>query len=240
MRHPATMLPRTAAARGQVRFGIRKHRPDQRDVEQHQQQNGEKASQTSIIAVPVQTFDQALQQAQIVLDTLHRFRPAMDEAVQLLVHTIQQGKKVLVCGNGGSACEAQHFVGELAGRYKSDRRALAAISLNTDGAVMTCIGNDYCFEQIFSRQVEALGQADDLLIVFTTSGNSPNVLEALNAANALQMKSIAFLGRAGGKAKAICGHSFIVEHHDTARIQEAHQFLLHCLVEEMEARLFYS
>lgn len=188
----------------------------------------------------MKTFDQALQEAQIVLDTLHHFRPTMDDAVTLLVNTIQNGKKVLVCGNGGSACEAQHFVGELAGRYKSDRRALAALALNTDGAVMTCIGNDYKFEQVFSRQIEALGQPGDLLIVFTTSGNSPNVLEAINAACALQMQTIAFLGRAGGAAKSMCGLSFVVAHQDTARIQEAHQFLLHCLVEEMEARLFYS
>jgi D-sedoheptulose 7-phosphate isomerase len=189
---------------------------------------------------PMKTFDDALQEAQTVLNTLHQFSSTVDQAVHLLVDAIEQGKKILICGNGGSACEAQHLAGELAGRYKTDRRALPAIALNTDGAVLTCIGNDYRFEHIFSRQIEALGQPDDLLIVFTTSGNSPNVIAALNAAQLLKMQSIAFLGRNGGHAKSLSGLCFVVPHQDTARIQEAHQFLLHCLVEEMEARLFHS
>lgn len=180
----------------------------------------------------------AVEEARTVFDELLTFEEKLGEAAHLCVKTIEAGNKILICGNGGSACEAQHLAGELAGRYKRERRALPAIALNTDGAVMTCIGNDYSFDQVFSRQIEAFGRPGDLLIVFTTSGNSPNILRALSAGRELGIGAVAFLGRGGGKAVCEAGLCFVVPHTDTARIQEAHQLLLHCLVDEMEARLF--
>ena len=123
------------------------------------------------------------------------------------------------------------------GRYKENRRALAALALASDVAVLTCIGNDYCFEDIFARQVRALGRSGDVLIVFTTSGNSPNILAALRTAREMGVRSIAFLGKEGGKAKALADCSLVIAHQDTARVQEAHQFLMHCLMDQIEASL---
>ena len=172
-----------------------------------------------------------------VFRSLEGLAGSLEEAAAMAVATLRAGRKILVCGNGGSACEAQHLAGELVGRYKSDRRALAAIALNADGATMSCIGNDYRFEEVYSRQVEALGQAGDLLVVFTTSGESPNVLEALRAARRLGLQSIAFLGRDGGAARPLADIAVVVAYPQTNRVQEAHQFLLHCLMDEIEADL---
>jgi D-sedoheptulose 7-phosphate isomerase len=177
---------------------------------------------------------EALQQAISVFTRLHELHQDLDHAAQMAAATLRAGHKLLICGNGGSACEAQHLAGELAGRYKRDRRALAAVSLNADGAVLTCIGNDYRFEDVFARQLEAIGQPGDLLVAFTTSGQSPNILRALEVAKRLGIASLAFLGRDGGAAVKIADHALVVPHHDTARIQEAHQFLLHCLMDEIE------
>lgn len=179
----------------------------------------------------------ALDQALSVFISLSSLSEDLARAARLATSTLRDGGKLLICGNGGSACEAQHLAGELAGRYKHDRRALAAVSLNADGAVLTCIGNDYRFEDVFSRQLEAIGRPGDLLVVFTTSGQSPNVLRALDTANRLGLASLAFLGRDGGPAASLAGHALIVPHHDTARIQEAHQFLLHCLMDQIEKEL---
>lgn len=114
---------------------------------------------------------------------------------------------------------------------------MPALALASDVAVLTCIGNDYCFDELFSRQVRGLGLMDDVLIVFTTSGNSPNVLSALRAAREMKIRSIAFLGKGGGEAKAIADCPIVIGHDDTARIQEAHQFLMHCLMDQIEAGL---
>jgi D-sedoheptulose 7-phosphate isomerase len=163
--------------------------------------------------------------------------PVLDQAGALAAATLRSGRKLLLCGNAGSACEAQHLAGELAGRYKykHDRRALAAVSLNADGAVLTGIGKDYSFDDVFARQIEAIGQPGDLLVVFTTSGQSPNVIRALEAANRLGIASVAFLCRGGGAALPLASLALVVSHHDTARIQEAHQFLVHCLMDRIEA-----
>ena len=179
----------------------------------------------------------ALEQALSVFSGLHELRNELDHAAHMTIATLRNGHKLLICGNGGSACEAQHLAGEFAGRYKQDRRALAAVSLNADGAVLTCIGNDYRFEDIFARQLEAIGKPGDLLVVFTTSGQSPNILKALEVARRLGIASLAFLGRDGGAATRLADCSLIVPHLDTARIQEAHQFLLHCLMDEIEREI---
>jgi D-sedoheptulose 7-phosphate isomerase len=147
------------------------------------------------------------------------------------------GHKMLICGNGGSASDAQHLAGELVGRYKGDRVPWPAVALSADTAVLTCIGNDYGYEQVFARQVTALGQAGDVLVVFSTSGRSPNVLRALEAARTRGLTSIALLGRDGGPAAALADLALVVAHAETARIQEAHQFLLHALMDQIEAAL---
>jgi D-sedoheptulose 7-phosphate isomerase len=160
-------------------------------------------------------------------------------AADCCLTALKGGGKLLVCGNGGSAAEAQHLAGELVGRYKRERSPLPAIALTADSAVLTCIGNDYRFQDLFARQIRALGRPGDVLVVFTTSGNSPNVLQALDTARSINMASVAFLGRGdGGSAAKLADHPLIVSSPDTARIQEGHQFLMHCLMDVIEAALF--
>lgn len=183
------------------------------------------------------SFENTLHESLAMMESLRGMSATVREAASRCLAALDRGGTLLICGNGGSAAEAQHLTGELVGRYKDDRRPLAAITLPADPAVLTCIGNDYGFEQIFARQVRALGRRGDVLIAFTTSGKSPNVLEALKAARELGMESIAFLGRDGGPALALCDCAVVVKHQDTARIQEGHQFLVHCFMDVMEAGL---
>lgn len=183
------------------------------------------------------TFQNALREAIAVFESLGEHQRHLEIAAGWCIDALRSKHKLLICGNGGSASEAQHLAGELMGRYKENRRALPAIALASDTAILTCIGNDYSFEDAFSRQLSALGQPGDVLIVFTTSGNSPNVLSALREAQALGLKSIAFLGKDGGKAKSLADCPIIVRHSDTARAQEGHQFLMHCLMDHIEASL---
>jgi D-sedoheptulose 7-phosphate isomerase len=150
------------------------------------------------------------------------------------VTTLKSGGKILSCGNGGSAADAMHLAEELVGHYRNDRRSLPAISLTADGTALTCIGNDFGFEYIFSRQIEGLGDKGDMLVCFSTSGNSPNILRALEAAKAKGMKSVALLGKDGGKAKGKADFEIIVANSDNARVQEAHTLLLHALLEVIE------
>ena len=180
-------------------------------------------------------FADSLREAMQAFDSLQKLAPALEEATRLCVEAFHSGGKLLICGNGGSASEAQHLAGELVGRYLLDRAPLAAVALTGDTAVLTCIGNDYRYKDVFARQVRALARPEDVLVVFSTSGNSPNVLEALAAARAMDLKSIAFLGRDGGRAREIADCPLIVQHASTARAQEAHQFLLHCLMDGIEA-----
>jgi D-sedoheptulose 7-phosphate isomerase len=180
-------------------------------------------------------FAAALEAASTVLAGLAPMESKVALAAQWCVDAFARGNKILVCGNGGSAAEAQHLVGELMGRYKRSRRALAAVALNADSTLLTCIGNDFSFEDAYARQVEGLGNAGDLLIVFTTSGNSPNILRAMAAAREMQVQTIAFLGKDGGQALPLADCSLLVAHSDTARIQEGHNFLMHCLMDAIEA-----
>lgn len=180
-------------------------------------------------------FGASLDEALQVLRSLQPLEHKLGEAAMRCVESLRGGHKLLACGNGGSACEAQHLAGELVGRYKVDRIALPAIAMTDDSAVLTCIGNDYRFEDIFARQVEALGQPGDVLVAFTTSGNSGNILRALEAARKLRLASIAFLGRDGGAAALLADCALVVPHMDTARVQEGHQFLMHSLMDSIEA-----
>ena len=148
--------------------------------------------------------------------------------------TVLRGNTLFACGNGGSATDAQHLVEELVARYRSNRRALPAIALSADSAVLTCIGNDFGFEQVFARQLEALARPGDLLVCFTTSGNSPNIIAALRMARARGAATIGLLGKDGGAARDLADTALVVRNDDTARIQEAHGLIMHYICETVE------
>jgi len=154
-----------------------------------------------------------------------------------VIQTLQAGGKLLTCGNGGSAADAMHLAEELVGRYSRTRRSLPAICLNADPTLLTCIANDFGFEVVFARQIEGLAGKNDLLIVFTSSGNSPNIVKALEAARQRGLSSVALLGKDGGAAKGKADLELIVAGQNTARIQEAHTLLLHALLDAVEAAL---
>ncbi|MFH1221611.1 MAG: D-sedoheptulose 7-phosphate isomerase [Candidatus Micrarchaeota archaeon] len=160
-----------------------------------------------------------------------KLAPQMEKAAQLLKTTLASGRKILVCGNGGSAADAQHFAAELVGKFKKERPAMPAIALTTDTSILTAVGNDYGFDKIFSRQVEALGAAGDVLIAISTSGNSPNVLLAMQGAQKKGMKIITLAGKGGGKMKGMADAELIVPSDNTPRIQEMHGLLIHMLCE---------
>jgi D-sedoheptulose 7-phosphate isomerase len=152
-----------------------------------------------------------------------------------MVERLQRGGRILVCGNGGSAADAQHLAAELSGRYVKERRALAGIALTTDTSALTAIGNDYGFDQVFSRQVEALGRPGDLLIGISTSGNSPNVLRAAASAKELGLRTLGLLGRDGGQLAGLMDEALVVPSTVTARIQEVHQMIYHFWCEAIDA-----
>jgi D-sedoheptulose 7-phosphate isomerase len=162
------------------------------------------------------------------------------DAVDALMGCITAGGKLMVCGNGGSASDAQHFAAEFVGRFERERPGLAALALTTDTAILTAIGNDYDFNAIFSKQVQALGTPGDVLIAISTSGNSANVLAAVEAAHAKDMTVVALTGRAGGKLGALLMDTDVhicVPHDRTARIQEIHGLALHCLCDAVDQQL---
>jgi D-sedoheptulose 7-phosphate isomerase len=179
----------------------------------------------------------AIAAATDTLRSLSRLEPQIVEAVSVIEQCFRTGNKLLMCGNGGSASDASHFATELVVRFRKDRRALPAICLVSDSGILTAAGNDYGFDKIFARQVAAFGQEDDVLICFTTSGNSKNVLLALEEAKARKLKTIAFLGRDGGSTIGMADVDLLVKDDSTARIQEAHQLLIHVLCEIIEARM---
>jgi D-sedoheptulose 7-phosphate isomerase len=162
------------------------------------------------------------------------------DAVQAVLGCITAGGKVLACGNGGSACDAQHFAAEFVGRFERERPGLAAIALNTDTSILTAIGNDYDFNSIYAKQVQALGNPGDVLLAISTSGNSGNVLAAVDAAHAKDMTVIALTGRSGGKLAARLQETDVnicVPHERTARIQEVHLLAIHCICDAVDVQL---
>lgn len=159
------------------------------------------------------------------------------KASLLISECLRNGGKLLICGNGGSAADSQHIAAEFTGRFIKDRKPIAAVSLTTDTSALTCIGNDYSFDEIFSRQVYAIGRAEDILLAITTSGNSTNVLAAVEAARSIGMQCIGLLGRDGGKALHVCSHSIVVPSGITARIQEAHILIGHTICGIVEKEL---
>lgn len=174
-----------------------------------------------------------LTEARRVLDQFlsePRHIQSIERAARLVADSLNQGGKVLTCGNGGSLCDAQHFAEELSGRYRNDRPALAAIAL-TEASHMTCVANDYGFEFVFSRFVQALGRPGDVLLAISTSGNSPNILRAAEAAQAAGMQVIALTGKDGGKLAALADVEIRAPHHGYAdRIQEIHIKAIHIMI----------
>ena len=144
-----------------------------------------------------------------------------------MAERLKRGGRILVCGNGGSAADAQHFAAELSGRYVKERRALAGLALTTDTSALTAIGNDYGFDLVFSRQVEALGRPGDLLVGISTSGNSANIIRAVEAAKGQGMKTLGLLGKDGGSLKDLVDEALVVPSIVTARVQEIHQMIYH-------------
>ena len=184
--------------------------------------------------------DTLLKQVQDAIELKRRFFDAeLDHVLAQaddMAERLRRGGRILVAGNGGSAADAQHLAAELSGRYLKERRALAGIALTTDTSALTAIGNDYGFDFVFSRQVEALGRPGDLFIGISTSGNSPNILKAVESAKALGLKTLGLLGRDGGKLKAMVDDALVVPSPVTARIQEVHQMVYHFWCEAIDAQ----
>lgn len=163
-----------------------------------------------------------------LIPLISQLSPQLQKLAEAVQAAWSSGGKVLIAGNGGSAADAMHLAEELTVRFDRNRRALAAISL-TDATAVTCAANDLGYENIFSRQIEALGDAGDVFIAFSTSGNSPNIIRALKVANDGALVTVAFLGKGGGKAKDLADIELVIPSDNTARIQEAHQLLFHTL-----------
>lgn len=156
------------------------------------------------------------------------------DAAQMLIHSLKQGHKLMICGNGGSAADSQHLAAEFVGRFILKRKALPAIALSTDTSAITAIGNDFGFENIFARQVEALGQKGDTLLVLSTSGNSANVMAAIKAAHVIGCPTIALTGQSGGQMKGLVDLCLAVPSVETPRIQEMHIMIGHILCDQVD------
>jgi phosphoheptose isomerase len=180
---------------------------------------------------------ESIHEAVAAIELLYDLEEPVRSAAQVIEQALLSGKKVLTCGNGGSAADSSHLATEIACRFVGDRRPFPAISLSADGGLLTATGNDYSFEEIFSRQVTAFGTSGDVLISLSTSGQSENVRRALEQAKALDLHSVAILGRDGGRCRGIASIEMIVPHSATARIQEAHKVIIHLLCELIEPAL---
>ncbi len=162
----------------------------------------------------------------------------VDAAAEMMIASLRSGGKLLICGNGGSAADAQHFAAELIGRLGRERGAIAAVALTTDTSILTAVANDYSIDQVFRRQVEGLGRPGDVLVAVSTSGNSENVVQAALAARKLRMSVVGLLGRDGGRLKSMVDKAVIVPAHNTQRIQEVHITVIHAWCALIENELF--
>lgn len=190
-----------------------------------------------LIARVTQHFEDS---AQTKLSAVEMLAAPIAAAIETLTGCLVNGGKILACGNGGSAADAQHFAAELVGRFEAERQELAAIALTTDSSILTAVGNDYGFSQIFSRQVRAFGHNGDVLLAISTSGNSGNVIEAIRAAHEQQMTVVALTGKGGGDIADLLNDNDIhlcVPADRTARIQETHLLIIHCLCDGIDALL---
>jgi D-sedoheptulose 7-phosphate isomerase len=178
--------------------------------------------------------------AQLKLAAVDALAPAVARAAELMAECLLGDGKILACGNGGSACDAQHFAAEMVGRFERERPELPAISLATDTSILTAIANDYAYEQVFAKQVRALGAAGDILLAISTSGNSGNVVAAIDAARDREMRIVALTGKDGGRIGAMLAPGDVelrVPHDRTARIQECHLLMIHCLCDAIDNTL---
>ena len=182
-------------------------------------------------------LQRAIQDSIATLRGLTGLEEPLDRAMKMILACLTSGHKLLICGNGGSASDATHLATEILCRFVEDRRPYPAISLAANGELMTAIGNDYNFDEVFARQIWGLGQPGDLVIAFTTSGKSQNVRRALEEARRLGLESICFLGRDGGFTQGLATLDLLVAGSDTARIQEGHKLLFHVLCEMVEEKL---
>jgi len=183
-----------------------------------------------------QLLDQAIQETIELMPKVKALGPVLAELGAAMLKCWENRGKILLAGNGGSMSDAMHFGEELTVRFKRNRRALAAICL-CDPAAITCAGNDFGFETVFERQVEALGQPGDILVVLTTSGNSENILRAVKMAKKIGVKTVSFLGKDGGQLRGQCDIELLVPSHVTARIQEAHKILFHTACDWIDSRV---
>ena len=172
-----------------------------------------------------------------LLQRLTSLDSVVSKASTLAAHSLQSGGKLMFCGNGGSAADCQHLAAELTGRFIKDRRPLAAMALSTDTSAITCISNDYSFDEVFARQVQGLGRAGDVLLAISTSGNSRNVIRAVEEARAAGISVIGLLGREGGALSELCDVAIVVPSQVTARIQESHILIGHTLCGMIEQQL---
>lgn len=168
------------------------------------------------------------------IESLRAHIRTIDRLAATIVRTLQQGGTIFTCGNGGSAAEALHLAEELIGRYRGNRPSCRAVCLNADPTALTCIANDFGFDEVFARQLEGLARPHDVLVVFSTSGKSRNLVLALERARRAQVRTIGLLGRNGGECLALCDEHLIVEATDSAHIQESHQVVMHLLCEAVE------
>jgi len=179
-------------------------------------------------------FAKAIAEHVEVVRQLEDLQPLLESIARALSSTLQSGGKILWCGNGGSAADAQHFAAEIVGRFRRERRGLPSIALTTDSSVVTAIANDYGYDAVFSRQVEALGAPGDVLVGISTSGNSRNVIAALEQARSIGMFTVGFAGSGGGKMAAFCDLLFAPGSNVTARVQEAHTLAGHMICDWVE------
>ncbi len=181
------------------------------------------------------TFGNSVSELTKVLEQSLLLTDEVERASQAILNSLLNKGKLLTCGNGGSAADALHLAEELVGRYKAERRGLPAICFNSDVTAITCIGNDYGYDSIFSRQVEALGTRGDVIVGFSTSGNSPNVMAAFKKAKEKGILTVLLGGKDGGKMKGLCDFELIIPSNTTARIQEVHTLILHQWLEAIDA-----
>lgn len=178
--------------------------------------------------------------AQLKLAAADALAPAIAAAAVLITDSLLSDGKVLACGNGGSAADAQHFAAEMVGRFERERPELPALSLATDTSILTAVANDYSYELVFAKQVRALGAKGDVLLAISTSGNSGNIIAAIEAAREREMRVVALTGRGGGRVGAMLGSADVhlcVPHERTARIQEVHLLIIHCLCDAVDTAL---
>jgi len=185
-------------------------------------------------------FDKAIAEHLTIVRAMQNQKRELLSIARAMTSALQMGGKILWCGNGGSAADAQHLAAELVGRFRRERRAMPSVSLTTDSSILTSVANDYGYEAVFSRQVEALGRPGDLLVGISTSGNSPNVIAALVAARAQGLATVGFSGLGGGRMALLVDHLFAVQSSDTARIQEAHILAGHMLCDWVELNCLES